>query len=115
MAVSCKLKRGKLSLKYNATLSSGVVSSQSSESHIMRYFITWKYLKKKWLLVQHSDTFVLMTKRSLHIDNGRCQYIITFKSDSAEVKIRPDFAKNTFQIIMLFKFPRQRVRHTVSG
>ena len=46
MAVSCKLKRGRLSLKYNATLSSGVVGSQSSESHIMRYFITWKYLKK---------------------------------------------------------------------
>ena len=45
MAVSCKLKRGRLSLKYNATLSSGVVSSQSSESHIMRYFITWKYSK----------------------------------------------------------------------
>ena len=65
--------------------------------------------------MQHSDTFVLMTKRSLHIDNGRCQYIITFKSDLTEVKIRPDFAKNTFQIIMIFRFPRQRVRHTVSG
>ena len=38
MAVSCKLKRGSLSLKYNATLSSSVVSSQSSEGHVMRYF-----------------------------------------------------------------------------
>ena len=38
MAVSCKLKRGRLSLKYNATLSSSVVSSQSSEGHVMRYF-----------------------------------------------------------------------------
>ena len=56
--------------------------------------------------MQHSDTLVLMTKRSLHIDNGRCQYIITFRSDSAEVKIRPDFAKNTFQIMILFKFLR---------
>ena len=53
--------------------------------------------------MQHSNTYELMTKRSLHIDYGRCQYIITFKSDSAEVKIRPDFAKNTFEIIILFK------------
>ena len=56
--------------------------------------------------MQHSDTYELMTKRSLHIDYGRYQYIITFKSDSAEVKIRPDFAKNTFQIMILFKFLR---------
>ena len=55
--------------------------------------------------MQHSDTYELMTKRSLHIDYGRCQYIITFKSDSAEVRIRPDFAKNTFQIMIIFKFP----------
>ena len=56
--------------------------------------------------MQHSDTYELMTKRSLHIDYGRCQYIITFKSDSAEVKIRPDFAKNTFQIIICYSnFP----------
>ena len=61
--------------------------------------------------MQHSDTYELMTKRSLHIDYGRCQYIITFKSDSAEVKIRPDFAKNTFQIMILFKFLRYGIRY----
>ena len=56
--------------------------------------------------MQHNDAYELTTKRSLHIDYGRYQYIITFKSDSAEVKIRPDFAKNTFQIMILFKFLR---------
>ena len=40
-----QVEEGRLSLKHNATLSSGVASSQSSESHIMRYFITWKYSK----------------------------------------------------------------------
>ena len=38
MDVLCKLKGSALSLKYNATLSSGVVSSLSSESHVIRYF-----------------------------------------------------------------------------